>query len=116
MHRTVRIDPKDAAQALRAIPSEVRSEASRLNGRKNRPGHGKGRPRFPKDTYTLAYSGPTVNGEERGGAVATFDDAEAIARTVLAPLHTLTIYRGDSTSPSARWESDDAGRVKRVMV
>jgi hypothetical protein len=109
------ITAQDAARALRAIPSDVRSEASRVNGRKMKPGHG-GRPKFARDTYTLAYSGPTVNGEERGGSVATYDDAAEIALSVLAPLHTLTIYRGESTSPSARWTADENGKVRRVQA
>jgi len=114
--RTIKIDPAEAARALRAIPSDRRSEASRLNGRRNRPGHG-GRPRFKTDTYRMVFSGAVAVPEaEPGGTVATFDDAEAVARTVLTPGDALTIYRGNSTSPSARWEADSAGRVLRVRT
>jgi hypothetical protein len=116
MCRTVRIDPADAARALRAIPSERRAEASRANGRHNRKGHG-GRPRHDPCTYKLHASGAGFpEGGEFGGYLGTLDDCEAAARTSLKPGQVLSAFRGESSTPTARWAADETGRVARVRT
>jgi hypothetical protein len=116
MCRTIRIDPAEAARALRAIPSDKRSEASRQNGRRNRKGHG-GRPRHAPTTYRLHGSGPGFpKGGEFGGYLATIDDCEAAARMSLKPGQTLSAFRGESSTPTARWTADETGRVVRVRT
>lgn len=115
MCRTIRIDPSEAARALRAIPSEKRSEASRLNGRKNRPGHGKGRPRFKGDEYRVVVYDPSeFPGGQSAGAVRVLDDAAEIALSFLKPGQRLDAHRGESKTPTARWEADETGKVRRV--
>ena len=109
MCRTLKIDPAEAARALRAIPSDRRSEASRLNGRKNRKGHG-GRPRFPGSEYRL-----TIDGEP-AGAVRVLDDAAEVALTFLEAGQTLEAFRCESKTPTARWQADEAGKVRRVQA
>jgi len=101
------INAKDAARALRAIPSDKRTEASRMNGRQNRKGHG-GRPRFKGDEYGLMIDG------EPAGAVRVLDDAAEVALTFLKTGQRLEAFRGASRTPTARWIADEAGRVKRV--
>lgn len=106
------VDPSEAARALRAIPSEIRADASRANGR-----HG-GRPRHPRDAYVVMMTGPGCADEgDSAGVCRTLDDCEAIARQLLQPGQGATAYRQGHGSPSARWLCEaEAGKIRRVMV
>jgi len=114
MCRTIRINPQDAARALRAIPSERRAEASRANGRRNPKGHG-GRPKFKPDEYKLLVYSDANPAGELAGSVRVLDDAAEVALTFLRPGETLRAFRGASATATAQWECDVNKIVRRVM-